>query len=702
VNAPIEVLSLLVIGTVESVSPNDIKVLLEPDAPQTTAINAGIPRGFPRINGYILIPNEQGAVVGIISWIGIERSMYPKRIGFKDFGLIDLPFPIRKLSVVPLGTLIRRNDNSYELQRGISVFPSVGDKVCLPTVLQLRSIVEATGENRRVAIGKAPLAENATVSIDPDKIFGRHLAILGNTGSGKSCSVAGLIRWSLEQAKKEKSELIKRKIIQEVSESNHVNARFIILDPNGEYSKTFIDLGSRVFKVQPENGEEQLTVPAWLWNTHEWGAFARAQTQVQRPVLIQALKGIKEGYTLKEPNKRRMIRNIKGYVMLLGGIINQGNTGYFDFPGCLRCGQLLENIAVDAGNYINICTNENTVEKSIIEALSELKIMCEETAGKRRIRRNNFTGFSGFNDTELCQIHEKLQYIFAQLKADDDESSNIDADSPVPFNVSDFPDYLEQLSDEAGGNVANNLQNLIMRIRTMLSDKKFNHVVAPQNDITFEEWLESYIGKDMAQNGPIAVIDLSLVPSDLLHIIAAVIARIVFEAVQRYKKLNEGNVLPTVLVLEEAHTFIKRTIEDDQNSASSIECRNIFERIAREGRKFGLGLILSSQRPSELSQTVLSQCNTFLLHRIVNDRDQELVRKLVPDNLGGLLTELPSLPSGEAILMGWASPIPVLVKMKELPKHMRPESSDPKFWDVWRGIEERRIDWQAIADDWRQ
>ena len=92
--------------------------------------------------------------------------------------------------------------------------------------------------------------------------------------------------------------------------------------------------------------------------------------------------------------------------------------------------------------------------------------------------------------------------------------------SRVSFNVADFPDYLEQISDEAGGNVANNLQYLIMRIRTMLSDKRFSHVVAPQNDITFEEWLESYIGKDMAQNGPIAVIDLSLVPSDLLHIIA--------------------------------------------------------------------------------------------------------------------------------------------------------------------------------------
>ena len=699
-NTPIEVLSSLVIGTVESVSPSDIRVLLEPDAPQTTSINAGIPRGFPRINGYILIPNEQGAVVGIISWIGIERSMYPKRIGLKDFGLIDLPFPIRKLSVVPLGTLIRQNDNSYELQRGISVFPSVGDKVCIPTALQLRSIVEASGENRRVAIGKAPLAENAIVSIDPDKIFGRHLAILGNTGSGKSCSVAGLIRWSLEQAKKEKSELIKKKIIQEDDKSIHVNARFIILDPNGEYSKTFIDLGSRVFKVQPRNGEEQLTVPAWLWNTHEWGAFARAQTQVQRPVLIQALKGIKEGYTLKEPIKRRMIRFIKGYMMLLGGIIKQGALGYSESPGCHRCGQILENIVTDAKTYFYESREENTIPSEIKSSLNELKSICEETVARRKYK----TYFNSFNETELRQIHGKLKSILMLFQADESgsESSNIDADSPVSFNVADFPDYLEQISDEAGGNVANNLQYLIMRIRTMLSDKRFSYVVAPENDITFEEWLESYIGKNMAQNGPIAVIDLSLVPSDLLHIIAAVIARIVFEAVQRYKKLNEGNELPTVLVLEEAHTFIKRTIEDDQNSAASIECRNIFERIAREGRKFGLGLILSSQRPSELSQTVLSQCNTFLLHRIVNDRDQELVRKLVPDNLGGLLTELPSLPSGEAILMGWASPIPVLVKMKELPKHMRPESSDPKFWDVWRGIEERRIDWQSIADDWRQ
>ena len=104
------------------------------------------------------------------------------------------------------------------------------------------------------------------------------------------------------------------------------------------------------------------------------------------------------------------------------------------------------------------------------------------------------------------------------------------------------------------------------------------------------------------------------------------IARIVFEALQRYVKLN-GVALPTVLVMEEAHTFIKRYREEVENQDAAGICCQVFERIAREGRKFGLGLVLSSQRPSELSPTVLSQCNTFILHRISNDRDQDLVHR---------------------------------------------------------------------------
>jgi len=97
---------------------------------------------------------------------------------------------------------------------------------------------------------------------------------------------------------------------------------------------------------------------------------------------------------------------------------------------------------------------------------------------------------------------------------------------------------------------------------------------------------------------------------------------------------------------------------------------------------------------------VLAQCNTFLLHRIVNDRDQELVGKLVPDNLGGLLKELPSLPSRHAILLGWAATVPTLVEITELPENQRPRSSDPKFWDVWTGREKRPINWSEVVDDW--
>lgn len=99
---------------------------------------------------------------------------------------------------------------------------------------------------------------------------------------------------------------------------------------------------------------------------------------------------------------------------------------------------------------------------------------------------------------------------------------------------------------------------------------------------------------------------------------------------------------------------------------------------------------------------MLSQCNTFLLHRVSNDRDQELIHRLVPDNLRGLLRELPSLPSQQAILLGWASELPIMVRMNDLADHERPQSDDPYFWDVWSRSEDRAIDWGKISQDWQQ
>jgi hypothetical protein len=339
--------------------------------------------------------------------------------------------------------------------------------------------------------------------------------------------------------------------------------------------------------------------------------------------------------------------------------------------------------------------------QKVADALREVANTATDAADSRSYHGAKGEGFNDFAEADLRAV---LDAIDATLDEHFPESAGPDLvseDAPIPFDCGAFPDHLDQMGAEApGGQTSQFLSTLTMRIKMMLSDGRLSPVVNPDEAIAFEEWLEAYVGADQAVNGEVAVIDLSLMPSDVLHVVIAVVARIVFEAAQRYRKLN-GEALPTVVVLEEAHTFVKRGHDDETGVPSpTTMCRQTFERIAREGRKFGLGLVLASQRPSELSPVVLAQCNTFLLHRIVNDDDQQLVRRLVPDNLGGLMRELPSLPSRHAVLLGWAVAVPMLVQMAELPEAHRPRSADPDFWDVWTGVKDRSVDWGKIALDW--
>lgn len=688
----IERLAALAVGTVESVSPTRIEVLLDIDAPQATAFNTGSPNGFPRINGYVLVPNETGAVVGLVTWLGVERSAFPKRTGLKDFGLVDLPYPLRKISITPLGTLVvagSADDGSprYRLDRGVSVFPSVGDPVHLPTDEQLRSVVESHGKDRRLCIGTAPLAHSAKVSVDPNKLFGHHLAVLGNTGSGKSCTLAGLIRWSLDAVVQERLDNIKE---------GPPNARFIVLDPNGEYSRAFLDMESvRIFQVNPAGDKaDHLCLPAWMWNGYEWAAFASAAPQVQRPLLIQALRELRAGGALEEPFKVQVLRIVNSYKHRLQGMLAAGLS---EFSGTYRarmqCGELLRNIADDAESLKDRCDDE------LAELLGALSSVASTKADEKQwTSANSSTGYNDFTYVDLQDIVSATDAITENL-AGVEAPVTPSEDIPIPFPIEELPTHLDRLAGDAGAGQM--VAFLAMRIRTLLADPRLRAVIGPERKTSLVEWLTSILGENQASNGNIAILDLSLVPADIIHIVVAVTARIVFETAQRYaKKYNQ--VLPTVLALEEAHTFVQRSPNQQGNEAPTPAqvCRHTFERIAREGRKFGLGLMLSSQRPSELSQTVLSQCNTFLLHRLVNDHDQELVRKLVPDNLAGLLNELPSLPRRQAVLLGWATPVPVLVEIGELPEQHCPKSSDPDFWEVWTGASDRDVDWEEIRKDW--
>lgn len=160
----------------------------------------------------------------------------------------------------------------------------------------------------------------------------------------------------------------------------------------------------------------------------------------------------------------------------------------------------------------------------------------------------------------------------------------INEDAPVPFDVTLLAEHLDHLAAEQGGNFAAFISTLGLRIRSMLADQRLGGVIGKAPPTSFEEWLKSYIGDDGARNGPLAVVDLSLVLRGRSRRCGRAGAGD-FESLQRYRRLHaEGLSLPTVLVLEEAHTFIRRG-KDDEGPASSPNqlCREIFERIAREG-----------------------------------------------------------------------------------------------------------------------
>lgn len=448
------------IGTVEYVSPREIKVLLETNAPQNTAINTGVPQLFPKVNGFILIPNESGALVGIISWIGIEYSPYPKRRGYKDFDLIDLPFPLRKLSVSPLGILKENNDN-FEIERGIYSYPSVGDIVVVPNQKQLRAIVQNKDSNAKVKIGISPMAANASVFINPDRVFGRHIAILGNTGSGKSCSVAGLIRWSIEKARKE------------LPANKKLNSRFIILDPNGEYSKSFDTLGNvRQFKVkiqnpaEQEDQSEQLKVPSWMWNSYEWSSIAQASGRTQRPLLRKTLREIRCGGNIDESDcliaPRRLLISL---VVSLKNFERQGISALAAWPGKDNLGAILQS---GKDSLVSLLPKLSGEPKEAIEFIAAV---IDIILTRRPKVKNAYSAFNLNDIREIVESIEASHVIFGELKS----YQGPDEDSPVFFTNEDFLSHIERLSQE--NNAHQYMDFFLMRVRSILSDVRIASVI---------------------------------------------------------------------------------------------------------------------------------------------------------------------------------------------------------------------------------
>ena len=519
--APVEQTASLYVGTVDFVSPDQLKVTVDVGAPESVALNAGTPRPFPRVNGYLLVPVDDGFLVGQVEWMTIERSPFPKRRGMRDFGLVDLPYPLRLLRLNPLGALREKTTGRFVFTRGTETLPSVGAPVILPTENQLRSIVESA-EQRRVKIGTSPIASDADVYIDPNRLFGRHLAVLGNTGSGKSCTVAGLIRWSLEQAHAKTTTPSDPPNAQEAP-IERPNARFIVLDPNGEYSRAFggseTVVQARIFKVGTDaSNARALKVPLWLWNSAEWCSFTQASARTQRPLLRRALREVKAGRSAtveSTPDEKKLAlrRYLSSRLISIQGTLRSGEFQTDE----TKFGFRLKALAADLESKVAEFPDHGiaAVQTAIDAALA--------------VTHNEFTNKGGetieyyraFTEAQVTTIAGALDRSIQSLGGIVYHEGPGE-DIPIPFAGADLADHLEVLATQE--NVSQYLDFLIARIRTFLADSRMKAITDDASGTTLGQWLEEYVGRDHAEGGCLSVIDLSLVPTDVVHVVTAVIA----------------------------------------------------------------------------------------------------------------------------------------------------------------------------------
>lgn len=267
-----------------------------------------------------------------------------------------------------------------------------------------------------------------------------------------------------------------------------------------------------------------------------------------------------------------------------------------------------------------------------------------------------------------------------------DVKATFTVDSPIPYKLNELIQRLEQDNTTKGvgktgpvkGEWEDRLTRFISRLTAKAEDRRYGFMFKPPEAALKYDWLAKQIAMLLApgegKHG-IKVVDFSEVPSDVLPVVTGVFARLLYD-VQFW--MDPEKRTPFVFVCDEAHLYLP--VRED---ADAVEKQALysFERIAKEGRKYGVSLLVVSQRPSDVSRTILSQCNNFLILRLTNDQDQNVVRRLMPDSLAGVLDGLPLLDTGEALLLGDAILLPARIKLK-FPT-IEPLSQTRNFWQEW-------------------
>lgn len=260
-------------------------------------------------------------------------------------------------------------------------------------------------------------------------------------------------------------------------------------------------------------------------------------------------------------------------------------------------------------------------------------------------------------------------------------------DSPIPYDMAKLLDKLKEDNTAKGvsaatgkpvtGDWENKLTRFISRLQAKLDDRRYGFMFSPPAESLDYKWLAKQVVKLLSADtgSGIKVVDFSEVPSDVLPVVTGTLARLLYD-VQFWMSANERT--PVTLLCDEAHLYLP--VKEDADAVQK-QALYSFERIAKEGRKYGFSILVVSQRPSDVSRTILSQCNNFLSLRLTNDSDQNVIKRLMPDSLVGLTAMLPLLDTGEALLLGDAVLLPARIRLDK--PNVKPDSATRDFWREW-------------------
>jgi DNA helicase HerA-like ATPase len=498
--------------------------------------------------------------------------------------------------------------------RGAAIIPSPTEPAA---IVEDKTIEIIYNSNKDFNFPFGTLVQNKSISlnIDANKFFGKHIALVGSTGSGKSCTVAKIIQDAVGITKKINKHSVNQK-----------NAHIIIFDIHSEYKSAFNLHTDQKFSLNVLDADS-LKLPYWLMNSEEL-----------ETLFIEGNEG--NHHNQVSQFKRAVILNKERHNPTLKDKVNYDTPVYFDIQ--------------EIFNYIS--------------------------------NLNNLTTYSASGKTFLATLPDtKKEFSIEKLweKIDFEESTGNGKHETLGVKVSKH------------GGFNGEFDRFVSRLETKLSDKRLQFILNPQKSdkqtfrtADFTDILKQFLGYLDKSN--ITIIDLSGIPFEVLSITVSLVSRLVFDFAFHYSKIRHGkdmqNDIPFMIVCEEAHNYIPKT-----GGAEYKASRKSLERIAKEGRKYGLSLMVVSQRPSEVSETIFSQCNNFISLRLTNINDQNYIKGLMPENSNAIADILPNLGDGECLIVGDATLMPSVVKL-ELPDP-EPKSQSVKFQDEWQK------EWQDVIFD---